>query len=561
MPIRITCPSCSATLSVKDEYAGRAVKCPKCGGVIPAAKPAAPTAPAVPPAAPSPPPFVPARTAPLPPEPEKSPFEDLGTSDRPAKGDKFADKPVGRSTSADDEYDDRPRPKGRADDDDDVEKKPRQTGRDRDDDRPAGGPRGARRDRDADDRPAKRKRRYDDADDRPARGKKAGGGGGLTIVLVVCGTLLLVCGGIGGGVYWFFVKAKETVVKGLDQMKESLEKTAFQFNYDQLAVGTKTRKEAETLLGAGRVATTDDLDKLFPDRIDAERKAAWAAKLSQRRAVVWQNGDDSILVAFYPTADGDARLQMKEWRPKLGAAARDGVLDDVAFVRKYPLPGKGPDATGAGGEVRADDLVKAYTDDPIAADASYKDKAVVVEGKLDAIELSADGAMFARLGGADPLAAGGTQVRCAVPTGDQNAVFGCSRGQTIKFRGQCTGLGGTVVGVANAKFVTAGRDPSVSVLAADLIAAYVGSPADADEKYKEKPVTITGALVESVKGDAVFLIGTKGQTTWRIKVTYAAGLRKQFANIRAGGRIAKLKGECGGGADNTVSLNGAWIAP
>ncbi len=37
MPIRLTCPSCSATLSVKDEFAGRAVKCPKCNGVIPAA--------------------------------------------------------------------------------------------------------------------------------------------------------------------------------------------------------------------------------------------------------------------------------------------------------------------------------------------------------------------------------------------------------------------------------------------------------------------------------------------------------------------------------------------
>jgi len=46
MPIRLTCPSCSATLSVKDEYAGRAVKCPKCGGVIPASQPAAPAAPA-----------------------------------------------------------------------------------------------------------------------------------------------------------------------------------------------------------------------------------------------------------------------------------------------------------------------------------------------------------------------------------------------------------------------------------------------------------------------------------------------------------------------------------
>ena len=35
MPLRVVCPSCSSQLSVRDEFAGRAVRCPKCGGVIP----------------------------------------------------------------------------------------------------------------------------------------------------------------------------------------------------------------------------------------------------------------------------------------------------------------------------------------------------------------------------------------------------------------------------------------------------------------------------------------------------------------------------------------------
>lgn len=42
MPIRLVCPGCSTQLNVKDEYAGRAVKCPKCGDVIPATKPTSP---------------------------------------------------------------------------------------------------------------------------------------------------------------------------------------------------------------------------------------------------------------------------------------------------------------------------------------------------------------------------------------------------------------------------------------------------------------------------------------------------------------------------------------
>src|SRR4051794_30681785 len=31
MPIPVSCPSCSATFRVKDEYAGKRAKCPKCG--------------------------------------------------------------------------------------------------------------------------------------------------------------------------------------------------------------------------------------------------------------------------------------------------------------------------------------------------------------------------------------------------------------------------------------------------------------------------------------------------------------------------------------------------
>ena len=44
MPVRVVCPTCATVLSVKDEHAGRAVKCPKCNSVIQAAQPtAAPT--------------------------------------------------------------------------------------------------------------------------------------------------------------------------------------------------------------------------------------------------------------------------------------------------------------------------------------------------------------------------------------------------------------------------------------------------------------------------------------------------------------------------------------
>src|SRR5438552_9952822 len=37
MPVPVTCPSCAASLRAPDNAAGRKLKCPKCGGIIPVA--------------------------------------------------------------------------------------------------------------------------------------------------------------------------------------------------------------------------------------------------------------------------------------------------------------------------------------------------------------------------------------------------------------------------------------------------------------------------------------------------------------------------------------------
>lgn len=53
MPVRVTCPSCGTELAVRDEHAGRAVRCPSCKAVIPPAG-AAPAPPPLPPLLPPP---------------------------------------------------------------------------------------------------------------------------------------------------------------------------------------------------------------------------------------------------------------------------------------------------------------------------------------------------------------------------------------------------------------------------------------------------------------------------------------------------------------------------
>lgn len=65
MPVRVTCPSCGTELAVRDEHAGRAVRCPSCKAVIPPAG-AAPAPPPLPPADPPGPPLSVVGPPPLP---------------------------------------------------------------------------------------------------------------------------------------------------------------------------------------------------------------------------------------------------------------------------------------------------------------------------------------------------------------------------------------------------------------------------------------------------------------------------------------------------------------
>src|SRR5262245_50279675 len=141
MPIRITCTSCNKLLSVRDELAGKKVKCPGCGTIFTAAATAATAVKAAPP-----------KLAP------------------PSAKDKVAAKPMAKAApppprDADEEMDERPvrgkRPAPRDDDD-------------------------------------------DEADDRPVRrGKKAAAGGSLLWLWLVLGGVLVV-GGLVGAYFLFF---------------------------------------------------------------------------------------------------------------------------------------------------------------------------------------------------------------------------------------------------------------------------------------------------------------------------------------------------------------------
>ena len=550
MPIRITCPSCSATLSVKDEYAGRAVKCPKCGGVIPASQPApAEPAPAAPAASSPPPPPAP------PPAPEKAPHED---SDEPAKpaqtGGRVVGKPVSRSKGADDEEE---RPRKRRDEDDDRDTRSKKdSGGEKDGDDGKGEKRSRDdRDRDDDERGDRPKRRRRDDDDRPARREKPPSGANAPLLVAIIGFFMLTCcGGVGYGIYWFYNKAKETV--------ETVNFRVTRAGFDRLAVGTTTRAQAEQVLGGAKVATTQDLEKIFPG--DAAAFEKWTPMVANGRAVFWRNGDDFLIAAFHPNVEGEARLQMKEWKPSVGLSVYAGEQSDITFLQKYP-PGKKPvdppinppvgggkdDEPPPGTEfvkVNSLDLAQEYKTNPAGADAQYKGKWLQVEGKIEYIDpgdaRKTDDVTGVRLEGV-PIRNGTFEVRCFARQDQASKVLNLTRGQTATFKGKCTGIPTAgFVWIDHCRVESNGNDPALVVTARNLILEFAKDKDAARKKYTDKEVLVTDVEFVSVSDSlANFKVSGKGPAI-TIQANFTFRQDEKLAKLKPGDRV-KFKARAG----------------
>ena len=513
MAVRVVCPLCSTALSVKDEYAGRPVKCPKCDTVIPPAPPDAPTAPE--------PPAEATQAGQSDATPAAAPV-----GPPPARA---TARPVARSANPDD--------------------------------RPARG----RNREDADDREDKDDRDRDR--ERPARPRRRGASrppasNSTPVLLGVIAVLMLTCcGGVGFGVWWVYSR---------------IERTNLWVNvagYNGLRVGGTTRTQAEQSIGRGKVATTDDVQLAFPKGADPDRLALWTEKAEQGRAVIWRNGNDYLLVAFHPNVEGPARIQLKEWRPENGAIARDGEPDDAAFLAKYP-PGKAVEPVGGPGgpvgpksgdakeeppagvlpQVSAVDLAQAFRDNEGAANGKYKDQWLFVEGKVLDVwptpdpKTNADTVAVDLVGVKFPKTPQDFPVRCYVRIEETNSGLDLTRGQTVKLKGKCTsgGLRDTYVSLKHCRIDSKGADPSVSVAATAMIAEYLKDPAAANKKYSDKEVTITNARFESVSDTlAQFQKTTTKGGTIRIQVNFSFDQRAKLAQLRRGESV-KFKANCGG---------------
>lgn len=155
------------------------------------------------------------------------------------------------------------------------------------------------------------------------------------VALVVC------LGAVGAGIYAYSQNEKanrETEAINAAAAKEKEVATAFLANFDKVKIAD-ARRSADAALGNGRVATMEDLTRVFRNSSDSKKASDWSPKIKDGRVLFWQSEESFALIALHPDADG--RVMAKALRAK-NASIDVGDLNDAAFLRRNPLKGEAP---------------------------------------------------------------------------------------------------------------------------------------------------------------------------------------------------------------------------
>lgn len=336
MPIAVTCSGCSTSFSVKDEYAGKRAKCPKCGEPI--------TIPAT---------AGPADTVKMPPG-------------------AFPARPAAKPRPVENE-DDRPQSKRRSDDED--EEKPKAK---------------AKRLADAPDEKSKAKRR----DDEPKKKKSV-----LPLILGILAGLVLLCGG-GAAAIWFLVivpaannataklasafpttpQGETVTIPKLSPPTDSKPAPARggEVNAANLAKikAGMTLAEVQGILGNGKNAVTilDLASALAYQPAKQELNDRWNEKVKLGHVLVWKKEFDSIAAAFSDAPDAGGTVI--------------GVVGCINQSGSEPLKLPNPAAPNPNAKPVDPKTLPYYPETTLTATdlaknhEKYKEKWVVVKGKV-----------------------------------------------------------------------------------------------------------------------------------------------------------------------------------
>ena len=132
----------------------------------------------------------------------------------------------------------------------------------------------------------------------------------------------------------------------------------------------------------------------------------------------------------------------------------------------------------------------------------HKGRTVSLAGRVGALARhpGPGGALVVSLIGlppAPPMYPEGTPVKCAVRAEDEGRVVDLSVGQEVTVRGRVADLSPWVVELDGCAVEAVGPDPVAPVPMAEVADEFKKDPAAAERKYAGRPLTLTGAVVES----------------------------------------------------------------
>jgi hypothetical protein len=309
-------------------------------------------------------------------------------------------------------------------------------------------------------------------------------------------------------------------------------------NYDRLRPAM-TRGDVEAVLGAGKAVDPDELPGHFRPEDRTTGVSDFGPAARDGRVLAWRSRRDTILVAFYPSAGPDGRLQGMTYQPADGTARRE-FLDERALINGH-FP-------GGRGRVPSRDLARAFRDDNAAAEKRYKDWRYAVEGAVVGVVPDRPPTLAVRLDGGD-----GRFVRCLVRPGEEGKAAGLSLGQTVRLTGMCGGVYAGAVTVTDCKVEPVSPDTAERVDADALLAA-------SDGAYAGKFLAVTGGVLVSRTDDGTVIVAGPGSKGGRqIRLVFGREWKDRLARYFTGDPIT-FRARCKGTADKYVDFEGGWLA-
>lgn len=485
MPIDVSCPSCSGSFKVKDEYAGKRAKCPKCGEpmTIPAAD------------------FEMADDEPAP-APARTAKPVAAKKPKPAD-DEPDEKPRGRKRPADDEGDEKPRAKKNRDDDEDEDDKPRKKGKG------GGGP------------PKKK-------------------GSALPLILGIVGGVLLVCGGGCAGVWFLVIKpTADQVNAGITKYQQEWENANVTVANTQRVKAGMTATEVDGVFNApGREPIKMEMSAMvmsMPGDPPAVTEK-WEAALAQNRVRTWAGGKDKVAVAYSsPPSQGGKVVGVLGM---FGSNTKEYVTlpESAATPPVGPGPGPTPQPSPSEGKATSENTYKLFRGNTYAEVEKKLGKgrvADVATVKADAAKLTVSDDVKKRW---EERAKLGHVMR--YDNGADRVL--CTFSESAELNGTLDAVLTTFGGSTSNIFDPTPVAEVITISAAELAAEYDRDERAAKEKFRGKTLKLSGKVTEVTKYADLMLEGVKvgkGNRPVVVKVGLHPDLKKAAELVKPGDTV------------------------